>query len=281
MVLQATQHVGSGTVRRVHPIEHLRYVARARGADASSLVRETAYALSMLGFDPSGLVVATRRIVERHPECAPLWWLCARLLTASDPDRVAWTLPDELDHDPTARRLAGALVDDATVVTIGDPELIGDALVRRGDVDVLVVDARHSASSFLRRLERADVACEPVQPEAIAAAVATAQVVLLEAIAVSDRRALVPIGSVPAALAAQRSGVPVWLVAGVGRCLPDGFVVAMAERMDTDAECWDADHEILDLDLVSNLVVPTGVVATSAVHPDCAFTPELLRASHI
>ena len=55
----------------VHPIERLRYVARARGADAESLVRETAGALRGLGLDPSGLVVACRRIVERHPTSGP------------------------------------------------------------------------------------------------------------------------------------------------------------------------------------------------------------------
>ena len=71
----------------VHPIERLRYVARARGADAESLVRETAGALRGLGLDMAGLVVACRRIVERHPTSGPLWWLCARMLTSSDPLR--------------------------------------------------------------------------------------------------------------------------------------------------------------------------------------------------
>ena len=41
----------------MHPIEHLRYVARAQGADPTSLVEETAHALGSLRFDPSGLVV--------------------------------------------------------------------------------------------------------------------------------------------------------------------------------------------------------------------------------
>ncbi|MBA3289003.1 MAG: hypothetical protein H0U21_13480, partial [Acidimicrobiia bacterium] len=68
----------------MHPIERLRFVARAQGADAESLVRETAGALRGLGLDPAGLVVACRRIVERHPSCGVLWWLCARMLTSGD-----------------------------------------------------------------------------------------------------------------------------------------------------------------------------------------------------
>ena len=39
----------------VHPIEHLRYVARARGADSASLVREAATALASLRADSSNL----------------------------------------------------------------------------------------------------------------------------------------------------------------------------------------------------------------------------------
>jgi hypothetical protein len=148
----------------VHPIEHLRYVARARGADPASLVRETAHALSSMFDDPPGLVVACRRILERHPECGPLWWLCARLLTAPDPAAVAWELVREIDDDPTAGRLARDLPDDATVLTVGWPDVAGQALFRRGDVLVLAVDSRHDASAFVQRLERFDVSAEPVQP---------------------------------------------------------------------------------------------------------------------
>ena len=71
--------MADGYRRGVHPIEHLRYVARAQGADSASLVEETAMALGSLRFDPAGLVVACRRIVERHPFNGPLWWLCSGL----------------------------------------------------------------------------------------------------------------------------------------------------------------------------------------------------------
>ena len=73
----------------MHPIERLRYVARASGADQAVLVRETAGALAAFADDPAGLVTACRRIVSRHPGSGPLWWLCSRVLTATEPMREA------------------------------------------------------------------------------------------------------------------------------------------------------------------------------------------------
>ena len=105
----------TATVCEVHPIEHLRYVARAQGADPASLVEETAHALGSLHFDPSGLVVACRRIVERHPFTGALWWLCANVSTSAEPFEAVWELADEIRNDPTGAELGAALPDDALV----------------------------------------------------------------------------------------------------------------------------------------------------------------------
>lgn len=51
----------------MHPIERLRYVAHAIGADPATLVSETELALRDLQNEPAGLVLACRRILERHP----------------------------------------------------------------------------------------------------------------------------------------------------------------------------------------------------------------------
>ena len=88
----------------MHPIERLRYVARASGADQTLLVRETAQALAAFRNDPAGLVAACRRIVDRHPTSAPLWWLCARVLTSPDGQREAWDAVDEIEGDSHAGR---------------------------------------------------------------------------------------------------------------------------------------------------------------------------------
>ena len=95
----------------VHPIEHLRYVARSRAIDDSELVREAAIALASLHTSGPDLVVACRRIVERHAEIGALWWLCARLLTSPEPSRLAWQIADEVESDTTSRLLAAALPD--------------------------------------------------------------------------------------------------------------------------------------------------------------------------
>jgi hypothetical protein len=264
----------------VHPIERLRYVARAHGADAESLVRETAGALRGLGIDPSGLVVACRRIVERHPTCGPLWWLCARLLTSSDPMAAARAAVAEIEADRTAEVLAAELRDGATVATVGWPVITGQALGRRGDLRVLAVDAGNQATSFVQRLERSDVECELVPAEAAAAAAADADVVLVEADALDASRVVAPVGSVVLAAVAGVAGTPVWVVAGCGRRLPSPMIDAITARLDGDY--WTREAESLPMSLVAHIVGPAGrlpVAASSALRAECEMAPELLRSS--
>lgn len=263
----------------MHPIEHLRYVARARGADASSLVREAATALATLRADPANLVIAGRRIVERHPDVGPLWWMCAHLLTSDDPTARAWEIAEQIGADATPHRVAAALPDEATVLTIGWPELGGAGLVSRGDVRVLCADSRFEASGFLQRLERYDVACEPVPAEAIARAAAVADVVLVEAVAAAPGRVLAPVGSHVVAAVGRSVDTPVWLVAGVGRRLPIDYVDAIAEHVVTCAPGWDTDVDDLPIGLVTHVVTELGIGDVSTLRPDCPFAPELLRAS--
>ena len=107
----------------MHPIERLRYVARASGVDQSLLVQETASALGAFGADPAGMVTACRRVVGRHPAAGALWWLCGRVLTANDPMPEAWRAADEIDADRTAAELSFALPEDASVCLLGWPDV--------------------------------------------------------------------------------------------------------------------------------------------------------------
>jgi len=262
----------------VHPIERLRYVARARGADAESLVRETASALRGLGLDMSGLVVACRRIVERHPTSGPLWWLCARMLTSADSLAAVRSAVDEMEDDRTVDELTVALPDGATVVTIGWPDVIGMALARRGDVRVLAVDAGHQGSSFVQRLERVEVECELVPTEAAAIAVAAADVVLIEAEALDGSRVLAATGSAVLAAASGLSRTPVWCVAGCGRRLPTPMIEAIVDRVAHQAvDPWSRDVEVLPMSLVAQVVGPTGRLPATDVRAECEMAPELLR----
>ena len=127
----------------MHPIEHLRYVARATGADPALVASEAAGALAqMAAMDPAGLVPACRRLIERHLTSGPVWWLSARVLGADDQrarrpggGRRARPATAPLDTSPRpCRRAPPSLI-------LGWPDLAGDALRRRGDVEALVVDA--------------------------------------------------------------------------------------------------------------------------------------------
>ena len=254
----------------MHPIERLRHVARAEGAGASVLVREAAGALAGFGNDPQGMVTACRRLVERHPAVGPMWWLAARVLTADEPVAAAWRAVDELDSDSTAQRLAAELPDDATVVVLGWPEPAADALRRRADLEVLVVDAAGEAGGFARRLRSAGVDALEVPDAGVASAVTEADLVLLEAHALGHDALLGVVGSRAAAAVARHAGTPVWATVGVGRALPDALWDALLDRLGAaETEPWDRLEEVVPLDLVDEVV---GVRDLT-----CPVAPELLK----
>ncbi|WP_420450820.1 hypothetical protein [Ilumatobacter sp.] len=267
----------------MHPIEHLRYVARSHGVDPVALVVETAHVLGSLRFDASGLVVACRRIVERHPFTGPMWWLCSTVAASGEPFDAVWELAESIGEDRTASELAAALPDGAVVVTIGDPATVGAGVARRGDVRVLALDIEHSATSFVRRLERADVDYEPVEAGFAGAATRSADVVLIEALAMDPQRIVAPSGSSTIAACARASGTPVWLVAGVGRRLPTEFVDVMVAKRDqllSVRDEWDLDVEVLPADLVTDVVGPTGTrsMGPHAARAECPMSAELLSS---
>lgn len=253
-------------------MERLRDVARAGHLDQDVLVREAAGALAGLGDDPGGLVLSCKRLVERHPTSGPLWWLCARLLESADTRAEAWRCAEAVAGDTTPRHLAAVLPEDALVTVVGWPELVAETLHWRGDLEVLVVDAQGEGAAFVRRLVRAEVAAVEVPESGTAAAAAVSDVVVLEASALGSESFLAPSGSRAAAAVAHAAGVPVWLVAGVGRALPDRLWQAVTARLDLDSP-WDSEMEIVPLDLVDAVLGPEeGVV----VRPDCPAAPELL-----
>ena len=265
----------------MHPIERLRYVARGAGTDQAMVVRETAGALAGLGLDPAGLVTACRRIVERHPTSGPLWWLCARTLTATEPLAEAWRCVEAMEEDPTADELAVALPEDITACVVGWPDLVGQVLARRGDVVVLAVDSEADGHGLARRLRRVDVEVEEVGPGGLAAAAAAADVVLLEADAVGPDACVAAPGAHAAAAVAYCAEVPVWLVAGVGRVLPERLWGSLVTRLAEAGPPWQVDHDVVPLPLVSFLCGPHGPepVADGLRRLDCPVAPELLRTS--
>jgi len=262
----------------VHPIERLRYMARAGDVDTAPLIREAAAALGACADDPMELVMACRQLIDHRPASGPLVWLSARMITGADPRREAWDAVDLLERDTTVRELGHALPAGASVLVIGAPELTGAALTTRGDVKVLVADTTGEGYGLIHRLQVADHDAHDVPAGGIGAAAVEADLVVLETDALGTDSALARSGSLAAAAVARHGGVPVWMVAGVGRCLPARMWEAMRDRV-VSAEPWEDTMEIVSLDLIDQVVGPAGLqpVREARLRTDCPVAPELLR----
>ena len=258
-------------------MERLRMVARASGEDPGMLAREAAAALAGCADDPRALVMACRRLVDRQPTSGPLWWLAARVVASSDPEREAWRSAEMLRSDPTPAVVAASLPDDATVAVLGWPEQVTGALRRRGDARVLVVDSLGEGSPLVAALDRAGSEAALVPESGIGAAVAASSVVLLDASAVGPGGLLAAAGSHAAAAVAYTEQIPVWAVAGAGRVLPERLWGAMVGTVTAGGAPWDADWEVVPLDLATAVVGPDGPqpAADALARADCPDAPEL------
>jgi len=113
--------------------------------------------------------------------------------------------------------------------------------------------------------------------------VPAADMVLVEAHAVSSDRVVAPIGSSAVAAVAAACGVPVWLVVGVGRRLPRELVAAIDARVATVDDPWELDTDAFSTGCVTHVVGRRGlaVAGPEALAPECPMVPELLRVSPI
>lgn len=261
-----------------HPIERLRWVARAEGAGASLLTREAAGALASIGDDLPGLVTGCRRLIDRHPAVGPLWWLAARALAAEEPMRECYVAASDLDADTTSSVLAAHLPDETTVTTLGWPEQAGDALRRRGDAEVLVVDSKDEGPSFCRRLSADGVEAFDVTESGLGGAVRESGLVLLEASALGPTGFVATAGSLAAAAVAKGLGVDVWVVAGVGRVLPGRLWEALVARLEGTDDPWALEDEVVPLEWATAVAGPAsiGSVDDAVKRADCPVVPELL-----
>jgi hypothetical protein len=235
----------------MHPIERLRWVARGGDADPLAVV-EAAEALAAFADDPAGLVTACRRLLERCPGFGPLWWMASRVLCALDPDLEAYQAAGELERDPTPARLAGELPAEADRVVV-----LGSGATARG---------------LLRWLDSAGAEVEVAAAGRRPARLKGASLALLEAQAAAPAGVAVAPGTGALARAAREAGVPLWLVAGVGRVLPPRLHEALVAR------AGDA-VEVLPASLFDRVAGPEGLVDTDAAlrRADCPVAPELLH----
>jgi hypothetical protein len=266
----------------VHPIERLRFVARATDEGPTLLVREAAGALASFADDPAALVTACRRLVDRQPQAAAIWWLAARVLAAAEPDDECWIAAGELDADSTAEIIRFSLPDDARVLVLGWPELVAPAIARRGDLTLMVGDALDEGAGLVRRLQRSGHEPTLVDERGIPTAAADVDLVLLECVGAgvgSNPGLVAPMGSRAAAAVAAHAGVPVWAAVGVGRVLPGRLWDAYLARLDDEDEPWERDTEHVPLDLISQVITPDGPMPAGDLEQraDCPVPPELLK----
>jgi hypothetical protein len=112
----------------MHPIERLRYVARAGAAPDLVLVAEAVPALAAFARDKGALLVAVRQLIVRQPDSPGLVVLGARMLTALEPVAAAWAFVDELENDrsgsDTTATPTDAYVEDVVTVASGPTQLL-------------------------------------------------------------------------------------------------------------------------------------------------------------
>ena len=240
--------------RGVHPIERLRYVARAGVVPVGPLVRESAAGLSSFAGDPKGLLTSCRRLLDRRRDCGPLVWLAARMLTAMDPRAEATRVVSELDADTTGRVLENGLdtlAAGSSVLVVGELGAFADALPDRPDLRWMGPD-------------------DP-------AAGGMADLVLVATDCAGPSHALVVAEALPMAETARGRGTPVWLVAGAGRILPGPMWDLLSVRHRPDDPSMRG-LAVLDLHrLVTRVATPSGLrtPAEAARSSDCPVVPEL------
>ncbi len=236
--------------------------------------------LAGLGPDPLAMVTACRRLVDCHPTVAPLWWLAARVMGSAEPRAECGRAAEEIAADTTPRVLTACLPVDATVVVLGWPEQVAEALRRRGDLEALVVDCAGEGRGLWRQLRGMGVDASLVPDNGVGAAVLEADVVALEAAALGPDGFVAASGSRAAAAVANHAEIPVWLAAGEGRVLPGRLWEALLARVDQAPEDpWEGGEEVVALDLVDEVARPVGLQSPpdAASGADCPVVPELLR----
>lgn len=253
-------------------------MARAGDIGTASLVYEAAMALGAVAHDRSELVLACRQLIEHRPSSGPLVWLAARMLTGPDPGSEAWDAAEMIERDKTGHEVTHALPGDTSVVVVGAGELVGKALLARGDIEVFVADTVGDGDALLYRLDVADRLAVDVPLAGIGQAVLQADLVLLETDLLGPETAISSIGSLQAAAVANAAGIPIWLVAGVGRCLPQSMWEPLRDMVISD-EPWEDLHELVPIELITSVIGPGGAIPASEAkfRTDCPVVPELFR----
>jgi hypothetical protein len=260
----------------MHPIERLRWIARASGEPSATIASEAAWALGELAqSEPAAVLTASRRLVERHPACGPLWWVCAQLVMSDDPSRTAASTAGELASDPVPQRVAAAL---GSEFTASDPlactaptELVRSALSLRPNSTVRVLGAFGELRREVRALGSVVDEVTGYGTDELPQGLDRAAVLLVEPLLAGPDGLLVSVAAAQAVEAAIELSVPVWAVLGVGSVLPADLATAAAELAG-------ADYEVIAPERLTSAVDASGrgPVRASLARTTCPACPELV-----
>lgn len=277
----------------MRPFERLRYLARSFGDDEEVLLEESADCLAGFADDPMGVVIACRRLLAYHPRVPTLWWLCARVLSASNAADGAWSAWRDWRSDPTPSRLAGALPFplESPVAVLGWPPVLREGLAERIDLELLALRNPSGADGLSRRL-RTSVQQVRVIDETELPALRPSHV-LVTPVATGGDTILVEPGTAGLVAAARAEGAVAWLVVPRGVALPARMLEALRTAAATDPAAvplpggdddWWRDDAEFDAEVWTGpafdvVVGPDGTSSQSALahRADCAPAPELLR----
>lgn len=213
---------------------------------------------------------------------AQLWWLCAHVLASPEPFSRARELAHVVERDDTPGHLDDVVPDDARMVIVGWPFTTVKCLAQRGDSLMLVVDSHGEGEALVDRLHEAEIAAELVPFEYASAAVGTADVVIIEALACGPQAAMAIGGSRIVADTARAQGKEVWLVAGVGTRMPAALWDGMLSALNATTD-WRSGVDVIDAASFTRIIGPHGASTdvTQGLTPECPVTIELLRRSVI
>lgn len=212
----------------MHAIERLRSIARAGEIEPTELACEAAFALAGLSGDRRALVASCRRLLEFHPHVGALWWVCAQLIESLDLHHCAASLVDQLEQDASIDELFSLPSTEDCLVAESSRQIVR-ALHDRVDLPVRLVGDGRGLRLGMRFFQDSVAPVKAYQVTEIEHAFRDATLVVIEALAVSRSGLLVSEAAACLVEQAQIHELPVVVLAGVGRVLPDALFGAMCD----------------------------------------------------
>lgn len=254
----------------------------------------------------SSLVRVGVKVLEAQPAMAPLVFLVRDILQAvSDVEDVnaartaAQAAADqfregvETRSQVVASRAATQLPAEGDILTLSSSSTVRGALLhnareRKGRVVVLESRPMQEGQLLASALAKADVPVLFAVDAAAAALAPDCAMVLLGADSVGDLGVVNKLGSVAAAQAAQRAGVPVMVVTDETKILPPGFPQDVTDDRPAEevwrgpggVKIWNRYFEPVPLDMINLVVTESGSFTPDdlARHRSRISVPEELRA---